>query len=135
MLWLAPGTSIGAIVVPMALVGLGFGLPLGLIDGEALASVPAHSSGTAAGVLNLVRIGSEAVFVGLYAYVLAALIGHSIPDRALARATSAGQPGQAAVYSAAFHWVLTGLVVLLLATTAVIALLHRARSTAATNSA
>jgi hypothetical protein len=131
MLLLAPGVSLGLIVVPMVLVGFGFGLTLGLIDGEALASVPAHSSGTAAGVLNFMRIGSEAVFVGLYAFALALLIGRAIPNNALAQATAAGHAGQAEVYTTAFHWVVEALVVFVLATTTVIALLHRAWTAAA----
>jgi predicted MFS family arabinose efflux permease len=131
MLLLAPGVPLGWTIVPMVLVGFGFGLPLGLVDGEALASVPAHSSGTAAGALNFIRIGSEAIFVGLYAYILAWLIGRSIPDKTLAEATAAGQAGQAEVYSTAFHWVVAALVVLVAITTAAIALLHHARITAA----
>lgn len=127
MLLIGPGMSLGWIVLPMLLVGFGFGLPLGLVDSEALASVPASSSGTAAGVLNFIRIGSEAVFVGLYALALSWLIGRSIPDEALALSTAAGDPGQAQVYSSAFHWVIGVMVVLVVITTVVIVLLHRAR--------
>jgi hypothetical protein len=127
MLLLRPGSSIGWIVLPMVLVGFGFGLPLGLVDGEALATVPPHSSGTAAGVLNFVRVGSEAVFVALYAALIAWLIGRSIPNHRVAQATAAGHPGQAGAYAHAFHWLVLGMVVLVLITTLVIALLHRAR--------
>jgi MFS family permease len=131
MFLLAPGIGLAWLVVPMLLVGFGFGLPLGLVDGEALASVPAHSSGTAAGVLNFMRIGSEAVFVGLYSAVLAWLIGRTISDRAVARATAAGHPGHAQVYADAFHWVIGALVILVLVVSVAIAVLHRARVTAA----
>lgn len=131
MLLLSPGTSLGWLVVPMLLVGFGFGLPLGLVDGEALATVPARSSGTAAGVLNFVRVGSEAVFVGLYAAVLAWLIGRSVPDSDVARATAAGHTGQAGAYASAFHWVVAALAVLVVVTTVAVALLHRARLAAA----
>lgn len=131
MFLLAPGIPLGWLVVPMVLVGFGFGLPLGLVDGEALATVPAHSSGTAAGVLNFIRIGAEALFVGLYAFVLSWLIGRSIPDSALAQATAAGHTGQAEIYAGAFHWVVAALAVLVVVTTVAIALLHRARLTSA----
>ncbi|RIJ69456.1 MFS transporter [Nakamurella silvestris] len=127
MLLLAPDVALGWVVVPMVLVGFGFGLPLGLVDSEALATVPPHSTGTAAGVLNFIRIGSEALFVGLYAVALSWLIGRSIPDHELALATAAGTPGQAQAYAAAFHWVVGGLVVLVTITALVVGLLHRAR--------
>lgn len=131
MLLLSPGSALGWLVVPMILAGLGFGLPLGLVDGEALALVPAHSSGTAAGVLNFMRVGADAVSVGLYSFVLAWLISRSIPDKDLAESTAAGHVGQAGVYADAFHWVVAALTVLVLATTLAIALLHRARISAA----
>ncbi|MGI5506613.1 MFS transporter [Lentzea sp. CA-135723] len=107
MVLLAPGNWLGWLVVPMLLVGFGFGLPLGRIDAEALATVPAHSTGTASGVLNLVRIGSEAVAVGAYAATIAWLIGRALPED-LAHDTAAGHPGQAAVYADAFGWMMIG---------------------------
>ncbi|SMD23121.1 MFS transporter [Lentzea albidocapillata] len=127
MLLLAPGTWLGWLVLPMVLLGFGFGLPMGLIDAEALAAVPAHSIGTASGVLNLVRMGSEAIAVGLYAVTLTWLIGRSIPDRDLAHDTAAGHPGQAAVYANAFHWVMIAQAVLVTITIIAIERLHRAR--------
>ncbi|GLY50963.1 MFS transporter [Lentzea sp. NBRC 102530] len=107
MVVLQPGTWLGWLVIPMLLVGFGFGLPLGRIDAEALATVPAHSTGTASGVLNLVRIGSEAVAVGAYAATITWLIGRALPED-LAHDTAAGHPGQAAVYAGAFHWMMFG---------------------------
>ncbi|CCQ13980.1 Permease of the major facilitator superfamily protein [Rhodococcus sp. AW25M09] len=77
MLALQPSVPLAAVVIPMILVGFGFGLPIGLVDGEALAAVPPHSSGTAAGVLNLFRIGSEALMVVAVTVTTAAIIALS----------------------------------------------------------
>ncbi|OZD07248.1 MFS transporter [Rhodococcus sp. 06-235-1A] len=129
MLALQPGVHLAVVVLPMILVGLGFGLPIGLVDGEALAAVPPHSSGTAAGVLNLFRIGSEAVTVAAYAWLLAFFVRGQVPNEADADAAAAGQPGFADAYAHAFSEVI-GLVVVAVAVTAaaVIALSRTARS-------
>jgi predicted MFS family arabinose efflux permease len=82
LLLLGPGTPLGLLVAPMILLGFSFGLPLGLVDGEAIGSVPPQSSGTAAGVLNFLRLGSEAVVIAAYAAALTALIKSRIPRRA-----------------------------------------------------
>jgi predicted MFS family arabinose efflux permease len=130
MFLLAPNIPLGWLAAPMLLVGIGFGLPLGLVDGEALASVPAHSAGTAAGVLNFMRIGSEAVFVGLYSATLTWLIGRAMSDPGTARATAAGQFGHAETYARAFHWVIAVLLILVIVVSIAIGVLHRARVTA-----
>ncbi|MGW4329070.1 MFS transporter [Nocardia sp. NPDC004573] len=52
VLALSEDRSVACIIVPMVLLGLGFGLPIGLVDGHALSVVPAERGGTAAGLLN-----------------------------------------------------------------------------------
>lgn len=131
MLALTPTVALGWLILPMVLLGFGFGLPVGLVDSEALAAVPADSSGTAAGVLNFVRIGSEAIVVAGYSALLAWLIGRSLADPIAAQDTAAGRFGHADAYADAFGWVVITMVVLLVITTAAIALLHRVRVTAA----
>lgn len=93
--------SLAWIVVPMILLGLGFGLPIGLVDGRALQVVPQERTGTAAGLLNFFRIGSEAIFVAGYSLILSILIGQKLTGDAAAD-TSAGHPGHADVYTSAF---------------------------------
>ena len=105
LLLLTPGVSLGWLVVPLALVGFGYGLPLGLVDGEAISAVPEARSGTAVGVLNFMRAGSAAVAVGVYGMVIAALISGSLPAGTAAR-VAAGETGHADVYTAAFHTML-----------------------------
>ncbi|KAB1652102.1 MFS transporter [Pseudoclavibacter chungangensis] len=91
---LRPDLPVMAGVAPMILLGLGFGLPLGFVDAEALAAVPAERAGAASGVVNLVRIGSEAVFVALYAAILAAVVTAALPGPVgeLIASGGAGEP-------------------------------------------
>jgi predicted MFS family arabinose efflux permease len=89
---LRPDVPVAVALAPMVLLGLGFGLPLGFVDAEALAAVPADKSGAASGVLNLLRIGSEAVFVALFAAILSAVVTAVLPADA-GRAVAAGAAG------------------------------------------
>jgi len=124
VLLLDQGRSVLWIVVPMVLLGLGFGLPIGLVDGHALSVVPAERGGTAAGLLNFFRIGSEAVFVAGYAVVLAAVVGSKLTGPA-ADDTAAGQFGHPDVYHSAFAVTVGVLIALLVALTAVIVAVRR----------
>lgn len=129
LLLLRPDAPLWLIVAPMALTGLGFGLPIGLIDAEALAAVPANRAGTAAGVLNFFRIGSEAVFVAAYSATLSWLIHAGLPGAAdAADRTAAGSPGHAAVYANSLAPVLVGMAILVAIITVAVIMLHRRRS-------
>ncbi|MFC5152093.1 MFS transporter [Streptomyces amakusaensis] len=65
--WLAvvlqPGIGLGALTGPLVLLGIGLGLNFGLVDGAVLNVVSPESTGTAAGFLNTLRLGSEAVVI------------------------------------------------------------------------
>lgn len=124
VLLLAPDRSVAWLVVPMVLLGLGFGLPVGLVDGHALAVVPRARAGTAAGLLNFFRIGSEALFVAGYAAVLSLAVGTRLSGSA-AEETAAGQFGHPDVYRAAFATTVGVLVGLLVLLTVAIALAGR----------
>ncbi|WP_246096070.1 hypothetical protein [Streptomyces botrytidirepellens] len=63
--------------LPMVIVGAGFGLQAGLIDGEALAQVPAEEAGMAAGWINTVRLGREAIAVSLFGSLFASFVGNA----------------------------------------------------------
>ncbi|MGJ0184967.1 MFS transporter [Corynebacterium glyciniphilum] len=82
VLLLRPDLPVAVGIAPMVLLGLGFGLPLGFVDAEALAAVPSERAGAASGVINLLRIGSEAVFVAAYAAILAAIVTTTLPGNA-----------------------------------------------------
>ncbi|MDT0386003.1 MFS transporter [Streptomyces dubilierae] len=117
LLFLSPDTGAWALAAPMILLGFGFGFPIGLVDGEALAAVPARSSGTAAGVLNFMRLGSEAIVVGGYAAVLTALLRARFADPQVAQA---GAPGHGGIYPGQFHWIVLAMAILTAALMAVI---------------
>jgi hypothetical protein len=122
---LRPDLPLAAGVAPMILLGLGFGLPLGFVDAEALAAVPAERAGAASGVVNLLRIGSEALFVALYAAVLAAVIMRSRPGEA-GQVIASGGVGDPWLYRDGFvaaALTMTGLV--LLVGTAFVVLVRR----------
>ena len=115
ILLLEPSRDLAPVFVSMVLLGLGFGVPLGIVDAEALGQVPEEKSGSAAGLLNFVRIGSEAVAVAAYAAVLAGLIGSQLADQPeLAAKAKAGQPVAPDVYAGALHLVVLFSVVLVL---------------------
>ncbi|MGR3866980.1 MFS transporter [Streptomyces graminifolii] len=126
MLLLDPHKPLVLLVLPMILLGFSFGLPIGLVDAEAIGSVPPQNSGTAAGVLNFLRLGSEAVVIGAYSAALTWLIGRNIADSNTANDVAAGATGHAAVYANAFHWVLAAATIFSALTAIVIAVLHRA---------
>ena len=130
LLLLGPDIPLPWLVIPMILLGFGFGFPIGLVDGEALAAVNARSSGTAAGVLNFMRLGSEAVVVGAYAAVIAALLRSHISDPEVARKTAAGAAGHADTYATQFHIVVVAMAALTGILTALINALHRAHGRA-----
>ncbi|GGU72808.1 MFS transporter [Kitasatospora aureofaciens] len=75
-------SSVGAPVLagPMLVTGAGMGLSAGLVDGQALALVDPAKAGMAAGFLNTLRLGSEAVAVAVYGSALATALGRRVGD-------------------------------------------------------
>lgn len=129
MLLLATSAPIAVLAVPMLILGFAFGLPLGLLDGAAQAAVPARSSGTAAGVMNFLRLGSEAIVVGGYAAVVAWLISLRLNGRDAAD-VAAGRPGHANDYLQAFAIADYGLILFVVLGAVAIVFLHRAKGRA-----
>lgn len=127
ILLLRPDLPVALGVIPLLLLGLGFGLPLGFVDAQALAAVPSERAGAASGVLNLFRIGSEAVFVAAYAAILSAVVTAHLPGAA-GELTASGTPGHPWAYREGL--VTAGLVmmVVVLLLGAVFVLLSRAAS-------
>ncbi|WP_183086246.1 MFS transporter [Mycetocola tolaasinivorans] len=125
LLVISPDVAIWWAIPGMLLIGAAFGMTIGLVDGEALAQVPPHRSGAAAGVLNFVRVGSEAVVIAAFAAIVAALIFASLGDQGVADATAAGIPGHGADYAAAFRTVLLVMIGANIVLTVIVAALHR----------
>ncbi|MFF8653962.1 MFS transporter [Streptomyces huasconensis] len=77
-----PDVSVAVIALPMIVTGAGMALAAGLVDGQALALVDPAKAGMAAGFLNTLRLGSEAVAVALYGSVLTTLTASRSYDEA-----------------------------------------------------
>lgn len=120
----AGSASVGILVPPMIVLGFAFGLPLGLLDGAAQAAVPPENSGTAAGVMNFMRLGSEAVVVGAYAAIVTWIIALHISDRLTAQHVAAGQAGYGSDYALAFTWAERGIIVAIVLGLCAILALH-----------
>ncbi|QNG20564.1 MFS transporter [Rhodococcus triatomae] len=67
-----------ALVVPFLLLGTGFGLGVGLVDGQAIGSVPPERSGMVSGLVSTVRLGSEALVVAAFASALTTGVGAQV---------------------------------------------------------
>ncbi|MGP3534229.1 MFS transporter [Microbacterium sp. RD1] len=124
LLLLSPDISPAWLIAPLVLIGVGYGLPLGLIDSEALTVVPRTRAGFAAGVLNLVRTGGAAVAVALYGVSMVALLGRSLPSADAAR-VAAGATGHEDAYADAFRVLVIAMILTVGGLCALIVWLHR----------
>lgn len=106
--WLALVMAHGngaVLILPLLLIGVGIGLPWGLMDGMALSVVEAERAGMATGIFNTVRISADgialavagAVLAGLIAMRLAQLLPPELPLLAAASRAALGDLQQAAV--------------------------------------
>lgn len=77
--------SIPSLIIPFLIIGLGFGLGVGLVDGQAIGSVPEEKSGMVSGLVSTVRLGSEAIVVAVFAGILSTSVGagvkKTLPDK------------------------------------------------------
>ncbi|NWA24920.1 MFS transporter [Pseudomonas gingeri] len=62
------------LVGPMLLIGIGAGLPWGLMDGLSVSVVPKERAGMAAGIFNTVRVAGEGIALASVAAILASLL-------------------------------------------------------------
>ncbi|MFJ4653974.1 MFS transporter [Nocardia sp. NPDC088792] len=92
--------TIASIIGPLVLLGAGFGLGVGLVDGQAIGSVPPAKAGMVSGLVSTVRLGSEAVVVAVYGSVLATVVSGRVHDL-LPASLSKHVVDQAAVATAA----------------------------------
>jgi MFS family permease len=87
-----PGSG-NAIAWSMAVIGLGVGLPWGLMDGLAVSVVPVERAGMATGIFGTTRVAGEGIALAIVSAVLAALTQAALRDTAggseIARAAAA----------------------------------------------
>lgn len=95
LLWLAQVFTQGggaALRFPLLLIGVGIGLPWGLMDAMAVEGMPPDRVGMATGLFNTVRISADGVAIALAGALLAGLI-----HRELAAAAATPLPDMAAL--------------------------------------
>lgn len=117
-----------ALVAPLALIGIGIGLPWGLMDGMAVSVVEKERAGMATGIFNCVRVSADGIAIAIAGALLALLIQSGLlgalpatqPDVVIAAANRAalGELNQAVsllpgerilllqTYNTAFQWLL-----------------------------
>jgi MFS family permease len=92
------------LVGPMLLIGIGAGLPWGLMDGLSVSVVPKERAGMAAGIFNTVRVAGEGIALASVAAMLASLLHTNLSDAVQVVAGSA----DAALIAETAHRVTTG---------------------------
>jgi MFS family permease len=80
-----------AMIAPMVMIGIGTGLPWGLMDGLSVSVVPKERAGMATGIFSTTRVAGEGISLAIVGAILSALT-HS----ALAANFTAGDISQAA---------------------------------------
>lgn len=81
LFWLAQGFAQGggqALHLPLLLIGIGIGLPWGLMDGMAVSVVTPDRVGMATGIFNTVRVSADGVAIAVISVLLATLIQQSL---------------------------------------------------------
>jgi len=136
---------------PLLVIGLGTGLPWGLMDGLSVSVVPKERAGMASGIFSTTRVAGEGIALALVVALLAGLLQHALGqvqvrgDSALLAArqlaggdlaaTAAALPEVArerllALYTGAFSQLLQVLVVITLLSALVVRVaLHEPRRT------
>jgi hypothetical protein len=73
-----------ALVMPMLVIGLGAGMPWGLMDGLSVSVVPKERAGMASGIFSTTRVAGEGIALAIATAILAALahtsLARIVPD-------------------------------------------------------
>ncbi|WDD95892.1 MFS transporter [Burkholderia sp. FERM BP-3421] len=75
--WLGAALTEGAgraALAPMAVIGVGAGLPWGLMDGLSISVVPKERAGMATGIFSTTRVAGEGIALAIVGALLAALV-------------------------------------------------------------
>jgi MFS family permease len=102
---IAPGGSVSDVALPMLAIGIGSGLPWGLMDALSMSVVPKERAGMAAGIFTTMRVAGEAIAITIIGTALVTLTGAALssapssntslsnawPAEKLASTTASGQ--------------------------------------------
>jgi len=131
---LHPQISAWGLFLPLVLIGAGMGLSFGITDGQAMNIVESEKVGMAAGFLNTLRGGAEALVIAVFGAALTSIVAARTGSSEVAARVSAGDLGDSDPGALADHftvaWAMTswGVAALsLVATIGVFALLARRR--------
>ncbi|MGV7963498.1 MFS transporter [Photorhabdus tasmaniensis] len=81
LFWLGYGISADTVAErlwPMLIIGIGIGLPWGLMDGLAVSVVPKERAGMATGIFNAVRLAGDGIALAVVGAVLSAHIASGL---------------------------------------------------------
>ncbi|CAH1660569.1 membrane hypothetical protein [Hyphomicrobiales bacterium] len=85
------GSDPVALIAPLITIGVGIGLPWGLMDGLAVSVVPKERAGMATGIFSTSRVAGEGVALALASAVLSVLISSNLDATAGVQAGSIAQ--------------------------------------------
>lgn len=98
---ITPQTSLILTLVAMVMIGIGSGLPWGLMDNLSISVVPPQRAGMATGIFSTVRVAGEGVALASVTTLFSQLIANTL--------TAAGEPTVNAQQLASYHLVRPGL--------------------------
>lgn len=76
-----PGSSVLVMAGPLVTIGVGFGIPLGILDGAAIGSVEPGRAGMAAGMFNTMRLAGEVVAIAAMGSLLVSFTHDSLTGK------------------------------------------------------
>lgn len=94
LVWLSaidPGRGAAAMALPLLVVGIGSGLPWGLMDDLSVSVVPKERAGMAIGIFATMRVAGEAVALAIVGAMLVALTQSNLQDTLTASGAQAAQ--------------------------------------------
>jgi hypothetical protein len=83
MLWfsgIAPDAPADALTLPLFIIGVGAGLPWGLMDGLSVSVVPKERAGMATGIFSTTRVAGEGMTLAIAGAILAVLTHLRLSD-------------------------------------------------------
>jgi hypothetical protein len=83
------------VLLPMFLIGIGAGMPWGLMDGLAMGVVPKERAGMATGIFNTSRVAGEGLTLAVVSAILAAAVGANLLAGPHTRGATAAQVSEA----------------------------------------
>ncbi len=132
---LHPDISAWGLAAPLVLIGVGMGLSFGITDGQAMSVVQPEKAGMAAGFLNTLRGGAEALVIAVFGAALGSIVAARTGSSEIAAQVTAGDLGDSEPQVLADHltvaWDLTswGVAALSLAATVGVFVLLKRRGT------